>query len=167
MKLLKSLLIAMLVILVLLQFYRPPLNESGPQAFAEFEIETQPSDEVKAILRKACYDCHSNHTRYPWYNNVAPVSYWLDLHIDEGKEHLNFSDWSSFKAKKKDHKLEEIVQEVKKGKMPLKEYTWTHGDARLSDQERQALIHWAEGLRPKYSRIPSPEKERRQQLSRR
>lgn len=165
MKLAKNLLFASLVVLLLLQLYRPSRNEAGPQAYIAFEEETEPQEGVQETLRSACYDCHSNHTRYPWYSNVAPVSYWLALHIDEGKEHLNFSEWASYSAKKKDHKLEEIAEEVKEAKMPLKEYTWTHYDARLTDEQKEALVEWAEGLRSRYSRVPRQEGERHRQLS--
>jgi len=154
MKLAKNLLFAALIVFVLMQFYRPPLNESGPQAYAVFEEETRPDQEIRTLLESACYDCHSDHTRYPWYNQVAPVS-----------EHLNFSDWESYSPKKKDHKLEEIAEEVKGSEMPLKEYTWTHEAARLTPEQRKLLIEWAEELRTRYSRVPPQERARQRQLS--
>ncbi|WP_318344332.1 heme-binding domain-containing protein [Flagellimonas baculiformis] len=150
MKIVKKIALVLLVVLVGMQFYRPEKNQVEGDYVVAFEAETQPSAEVKEILRSACYDCHSDHTEYPWYNNVAPISYWLADHIKEGKEHLNFSDWENYTAKKKDHKLEEVVEEVKKGSMPLKEYTWTHGDARLTQEQIIALVTWADGARAKY-----------------
>lgn len=150
MKIVKKIALVLLVVLVGMQFYRPEKNQVEGDYVVAFEAETQPSAEVKEILRSACYDCHSDHTQYPWYNNVAPISYWLADHIKEGKEHLNFSDWENYTAKKKDHKLEEVVEEVKKGGMPLKEYTWTHGDARLTQEQIIALVTWADGARAKY-----------------
>lgn len=165
MKLAKNLLFAALIVFVLMQFYRPPLNESGPEAYAVFEEETQPNQEIRTLLESACYDCHSDHTRYPWYNQIAPVSYWLAQHVDEGKEHLNFSDWESYSPKKKDHKLEEIAEEVKGSEMPLREYTWTHEQARLTPEQRKLLVEWAEELRTRYSRVPPQDRVRQRQLS--
>lgn len=150
MKIVKKIAIALLVIFVGMQFYRPEKNQAEGDYVAAFETETQPNTEVKEILQSACYDCHSANTEYPWYNNIAPVSYWLAGHVKEGKEHLNFSDWENYTDKKKDHKLEEVVEEVKKGEMPLKEYTWTHGDARLTESQVSALVSWADGARAKY-----------------
>lgn len=150
MKIVKKIAIALLVVLVGMQFFRPEKNQAEGDYVAAFVAETQPSPEVQGILKSACYDCHSANTNYPWYSNVAPISYWLADHIEEGKEHLDFSDWANYTAKKKDHKLEELVEEVKEGKMPLNEYTWTHADARLTQEQITALLTWAEEARKKY-----------------
>ncbi|WP_127137844.1 heme-binding domain-containing protein [Flagellimonas oceanensis] len=150
MKIVKKIAIALLVILIAMQFYRPEKNIAEGDYVAAFEAETQPSPEVKQILKTACYDCHSANTEYPWYNNIAPVSYWLADHIEDGKGHLNFSDWENYDMEKKDHKLEEVVEEVKRGSMPLNEYTWTHGDAKLSEEQIRALVAWADGARANY-----------------
>lgn len=150
MKIVKKIAIVLLVILIGMQFYRPDKNVAKGDYVTAFEEETQPSPDVKEILKTACYDCHSANTEYPWYNNIAPVSYWLADHIEEGKEHLNFSDWENYDAKKKDHKLEEVIEEVKEGKMPLNEYTWTHADAKLSDEQISALLAWADEARANY-----------------
>lgn len=150
MKIAKKIALALLVVLVGMQFYRPEKNVAAGDYVAAFETETNPSPELKAILNTACYDCHSDNTEYPWYNNIAPVSYWLADHIEDGKKHLNFSDWQNYDAKKKDHKLEELIEEVKEGEMPLKEYTWTHGDAKLTQEQISALVAWADGVRVNY-----------------
>ncbi|MEO2051069.1 MAG: heme-binding domain-containing protein [Allomuricauda sp.] len=150
MKIVKKIAIALLVVLVGMQFFRPEKNQAEGDYVAAFVAETQPSPEVQGILKSACYDCHSANTNYPWYSNVAPISYWLADHIEEGKEHLDFSDWANYTAKKKDHKLEELVEEVKEGEMPLNEYTWTHADARLTQEQITALLTWAEETRKKY-----------------
>ena len=150
MKIIKKIAIALLVIFVGMQFFRPEKNQAEGDYVAAFIEETQPSPEVKGILKTACFDCHSANTEYPWYNNVAPVSYWLAEHIEDGKKHLDFSDWENYTDKKKDHKLEEVVEEVKKGGMPLNEYTWTHADARLTQEQIIALVEWAEKAREKY-----------------
>ncbi len=150
MKIVKKIAIALLVVLVGMQFFRPDKNQAEGDYVAAFVAETQPSPEVQGILKSACYDCHSANTNYPWYSNVAPISYWLADHIEEGKEHLDFSDWANYTDKKKDHKLEELVEEVKEGEMPLNEYTWTHADARLTQEQITALLTWAEETRKKY-----------------
>lgn len=150
MKIAKKIALALLVVLVGMQFYRPEKNVAASDYVAAFETETNPSPEVKAILNTACYDCHSDNTEYPWYNNIAPVSYWLADHIEDGKKHLNFSDWQNYDTKKKDHKLEELIEEVKEGEMPLKEYTWTHGDAKLTQEQISTLVAWADGVRANY-----------------
>ncbi|WP_109438263.1 heme-binding domain-containing protein [Aquimarina sp. AU119] len=139
-----------LLALVIMQFIRPDKNESDyATAVAFFEKETQPNEEVKSILRNNCYDCHSNHTKYPWYAEIAPVSYWLSDHIDEGKEHFDVSGWEQYSNKKKDHKLEELVEEVEEGEMPLSSYTWLHGN--INDQEKEILINWVNTLRTQYT----------------
>ncbi|MBW8199310.1 heme-binding domain-containing protein [Flagellimonas abyssi] len=150
MKIVKKIAIVLLIVLIGMQFYRPEKNKAKGDYVAVFETETQPSAEVKQILKTACYDCHSANTEYPWYNNIAPVSYWLADHVEDGKRHLNFSDWANYDSKKKDHKLEEVIEEVKEGKMPLNEYTWTHADANLSEDQISALLAWANKARANY-----------------
>jgi len=114
-KFLKYFFILALIALVVIQFIRPEKNLGGYESVAFFESETKPSQEVRGILKNNCYDCHSNHTNYPWYAEIAPASFWLADHVKDGKKHFNVSDWESYSAKKKDHKLEELFEEVEKG----------------------------------------------------
>jgi hypothetical protein len=102
---------------------------------------------VHAILEKACNDCHSNNTRYPWYAELQPVSWWLSNHVEEGKSELNFSEIGSYAIGKQYHKFEEAIDQVKEGEMPLSSYTILHSDARLSDEEKKALIDWFDAVR--------------------
>ncbi|MDO6492136.1 MULTISPECIES: heme-binding domain-containing protein [unclassified Cellulophaga] len=150
MKLLKKIILALLVILIAMQFYRPEKNSSETDLKTAFLTETNPSKEVQKILATSCYDCHSNTTAYPWYNNIAPVSYWLSDHVKDGKKHLNFSEWENYSIKKKDHKLDEVLETVESGEMPLKEYTWTHTEANLTEAQKQALINWVKNTRALY-----------------
>ena len=150
MKIAKKIGIVLLVVLVGMQFYRPEKNLAEGDFVSAFVAETKPSTEVHKILKTTCYDCHSDHTVYPWYNNIAPISYWLDHHIQEGKEHLDFSDWENYSVKKKDHKLEELIEEVEEDEMPLKEYTWTHKEARLTADQKKLLMDWAKEVRSNY-----------------
>lgn len=148
---------ALLIVFIGMQFIRPEKNEATGDHMAAFLQETNPPEDVRGILKTACYDCHSNQTEYPWYNAVAPVSYWLADHVKDGKRHLNFSAWTTYDAKKKEHKLEEVVETVKEGEMPLKEYTWTHEGARLTREQREAVAAWAQQSRSLYEPAASQE----------
>lgn len=130
-----------------MQFFRiDKTNPPAEPASDMIAVENVPED-IQVILKNACYDCHSHETEYPWYSNVAPVSWWLKDHIDEGREHLNFSEWASYDAERKAHKLEELAEEVEEKEMPLESYTWAHSESKLSDEERQALVDWANSKR--------------------
>lgn len=148
MKIVKKILIALLLVLVALQFYRPEKNNASYRDVAAFVADTQPNQEITAILQNKCYDCHSNKTVYPWYAEVAPISIWLADHIEEGNEHFNVSQWDSYDDKKKDHKLDELIEEVEEGEMPLDSYTWLHGG--ITETEKEALMAWAAKAREKY-----------------
>jgi hypothetical protein len=143
MKILKKIALALLVVLIGMQFYRPEKNMDSSNHLQVFLTETNPPEEVQIVLKQACYDCHTNNTVYPWYNNIAPVSYWLTDHIDHGKGEMNLSDWANYSIEKKAHKLEEVAEVLEENEMPLKEYTWTHEEARLTDAQREAVIEWA------------------------
>lgn len=138
----KKILFVLLAIIVIMQFFRIDMENPAVVAENDFIAVTEPDEEVEAILRNACYDCHSNETVYPWYANVAPVSWWLKNHIDEGRGELNFSEWGTYKERRAHHKLEESIELVEKGKMPLSSYTWTHGDAVLSADQQELLIEF-------------------------
>ena len=94
------------------------------------------------ILQTSCFDCHSNYTNYPWYTNIQPIGWWLNHHVDEGKEELNFSEFESYSLKRKLHKLEEIKEMVEEGEMPLSSYTLIHGDTKLSPEQKEILYTW-------------------------
>ncbi|MEZ4888047.1 MAG: heme-binding domain-containing protein [Chitinophagales bacterium] len=134
--------LAVLVLLVVIQFipmdkvYEEP-NQNDLMASVEVPIE------VGEILKKACYDCHSNQSVYPWYTNVQPLGFWINGHIKEGKKHLNFSDWGTYNAKKQAHKLEEVCDEIEEVKMPLKSYTWVHEGTRLTSEQVELICKWA------------------------
>lgn len=140
-----------LITLVAIQFVRPERNTGGSESLKPFLAETKPSKQVEAILKTACYDCHSNQTHYPWYAEVAPVSFWLNDHIEEGRGHLNFASWDRYSTKRKDHKLEEVVEMVENGEMPLESYTFIHKEADLTPAETTALLDWAKAARLSYS----------------
>ncbi len=150
MKILKKIGWFLLLVLLISQFFGPDKNEGDLTTLEPFISETKPPEAVHKILKETCFDCHSNVTRYPWYNKITPVNYWLAHHIDEGKEELNFSEWSSYSVKKKEHKMEEVYEEVEKKKMPLKSYTWTHAEAKLTDDQIKAVVDWAKPIQANY-----------------
>jgi hypothetical protein len=99
--------------------------------------------QVRDLVDRACADCHSHSTTWPWYSRVAPVSLFLAHHVEEGREHLNLSTWGELPADRKDHALEEMVEVLEEGEMPLRSYTLAHAEARLTDEDRQVLMDWA------------------------
>ena len=139
----KKLLIIFLVLFLAIQLFRPSLNRgnaAGPNDITQAMAVPAP---VRTILEKSCYDCHSNHTEYPWYDRIAPVSWWVANHIKEGKLELNFTEFGTYTPKKQAKKLEEIAETVESGEMPLKSYLITHGDARLTEAQKKTLVDWA------------------------
>jgi hypothetical protein len=143
---LKKIAYFLLAALVVIQFFRPTRNEAtGPQPNAIANKYAVPEN-VKDVLQRSCADCHSNNTVYPWYANVQPVAWWLNHHVEEGKGELNLDEFLTYSPKKAHHKLEEVIDMVKKGEMPLGSYTWIHRDAILSPAQKEALTTWADGL---------------------
>lgn len=148
-KILKKVLLVLLLALVVIQFFRPAKNiAAGPEAYAKdiTTAHTVPAN-VQLILQKACYDCHSNNTEYPWYSNIQPVAWWLGDHVKEGKKELNFSEFAGYSIRRKYRKLEEINKEVKEGEMPLSSYTLIHTNAKLSEADKLAIANWTTALR--------------------
>ncbi len=143
----KRFFLLLLLALVVSQFLRPNKNEASYETITSFETATVVPDNVRTILQNNCYDCHSNSTRYPWYMEVSPVSHWMAYHINEGKEHFNVSDWDSYTTDQKEHKLEELIEEIEKKAMPLKPYTLVHDE--LSNQDADILTTWAKEVRDK------------------
>jgi len=109
----------------------------------ESDVEAPPK--VREILRRACYDCHSNETKWPWYAYVAPVSWLVADHVEEGRGDLNFSRWPKFDFRKQDDIFEDIRKQIGKDRMPLRSYRILHAEARLGDQDRRTLLRWAGG----------------------
>ena len=149
-KIIKGILLLALAAFVVMQFIRPDKNESGYDTVKNFESETGVTNQLAVMLKTKCYDCHSSQTEYPWYAEIAPASYWLRDHINNGKKHFNVSAWESYSAKKKDHKLDELIEMVEEGEMPLDSYTWLHDD--ITTEEKEMLINWAQVTRIRYQK---------------
>ena len=147
----KKIILVIIVIIVIAQFFGPEKNQGDLSSINPFLEETNPPENVKAILKESCYDCHTDHTRYPWYNNITPVNYWLAIHVEDGKKHLNFSNWENMPVKRKDHKFEELIEMVEDKEMPLNSYTWIHTEAKLSDEQIKEVVGWAKKVRENYS----------------
>lgn len=139
----KKILLVLLYALIIIQFIHPKKNRSaGPQPNYIGTSFPVPAD-VRSIMTKACNDCHSNNTRYPWYTKLQPLHWWMDKHIRNGKKEINFDEYTNKSLRYQYHKMEETIEMVKEGKMPLDSYTWTHKDARLTADEKAKITAWA------------------------
>lgn len=138
----KKILWGVLALLVIIQFFR--IDKSNPESdpAMDFIAMTNPPAEVAGMIKASCYDCHSNQSVYPWYTNVAPVSWWIKKHINDGRKHLNFSEWGNYEERRRNHKLEEFYGEVDHREMPLKSYLIIHSEARLSDEQVKKMTDW-------------------------
>lgn len=136
--------ILVFAVMQLFTIEKVPYEEPNKNDFIAIE---RPDEKVEIILKTICYDCHSNQVNYPWYSNVAPVSWWLNDHIEEGREHLNFSEWGTYKKDKKAHKAEEAWEEVEEKEMPLTSYTFIHRDAKLSKDQRELLVNYFKSIK--------------------
>ncbi|MBS1620084.1 MAG: heme-binding domain-containing protein [Bacteroidetes bacterium] len=150
----KKILIVLLIAFIAIQFFHPAKNKADGEQPNHIGNVFAMSEDVKSILSKACYDCHSNNTRYPWYSNVQPVDWFLNKHIKKGKSEINFDEFTNRSLRFQYHKMEEIEEQIKEGKMPLNSYTWLHKDAKLTDAEKNTLIAWSQAnmdsLKAKY-----------------
>ena len=143
----RRILLAVVAMLVVSQFI-PVARTNPPVDAAQTMSETIPVPSgIASILGRSCQDCHSSQTVWPWYSQVAPVSWFLVHHVNEGRGELNVSQWGRYTARRKDRKLKEICEQVTRGKMPLETYTLLHPQARLSDLDRKALCDWSETAR--------------------
>jgi hypothetical protein len=135
----------LLVALVAIQFIQPKKNLGEVTSDHLFNQEKVPV-EVQTILKNSCFDCHSNHTNYLWYHQIAPVSWLVSSDIKDGKKEVNFSEWGQIDVVDKIGDLDDICKEVKKGDMPIKSYTIMHKNARLSKAQVDTLCAWSEKL---------------------
>ena len=139
-------LLGVVVVLVVGQFIRP--NRINPPIVAENEIqahlETGPA--VDAIFSRSCNDCHSNKTVWPWYTNIAPVSWLVAWDVARGRRELNFSEWGAYSAKRIAKKLEETCKELTEGEMPPGIYTLPHPNAKLSAADVETVCRWTKSV---------------------
>jgi hypothetical protein len=143
MSLFKKILVAIVVILLAIQFIRPDRNIDSQASSSDISGVVNVPDTVKVILQNACYDCHSNNTRYPWYVNIQPAGWWMAGHISVAKNDLNFSEFGGYEQRKQISKLDGVAAVVEEDIMPLRSYKMMHKSARLSTNEKDLLIDWA------------------------
>lgn len=141
-KALKIVLLILAIAFIAIQFFQ--IDKTNPEIVQAETIDaiTSIPPDIKIILGKACNDCHTNNTRYPWYSYVQPNGWFLRSHVDDGRRHLNFSTFATYDQRKRDKKLEEICEQVESAEMPLPSYLWIHRDAVLTDTEKKTLCDW-------------------------
>lgn len=135
-------LLAILILLLAIQFMRPEPNKSKAIQYSDMMVRYNVPANVADVLKTSCYDCHSNNTRYPWYINIQPVGWLLAKHVRDGKDELNFNEFTSYSPRKQWSKLKSIRNSIKDGSMPLSSYTLLHADAKLSEESKALLIQW-------------------------
>jgi hypothetical protein len=142
---LKKISIAVVILLIGIQFIPYEKNSSNDLTYDISKSYNMP-DHIQTIFTNACNDFHSNNTAYPWYSNIEPIGFWLNDHVVDGKRHLNFSEFTKLPLAVQNHKLEETVEMVEKGEMPLADYTYLglHAAANLTQAQRQEIIDWAD-----------------------
>ncbi|MFN6038112.1 MAG: heme-binding domain-containing protein [Bacteroidota bacterium] len=143
-KILKPILIILLIGLFIIQFFPTEKNTGVRYGANDYTNAIEVPADVKNLIENACMDCHSNHTNNVWYQNIQPIGWWMNNHVNEGKEELNFSEFNTYKIKRKAHKLEEIAEQIEKGEMPPGYYTIMHSSAKLNENQMKTLINWAE-----------------------
>lgn len=141
-KLLKITAICLVAAFLLIQFFRPDFTNPPVNQAETLEAATAVPENVREILKRSCYDCHSNETIYPWYSKIQPSAWFLDGHIHDGRSELNFSAWNTYDTRRKRRKLDEICEETKSAAMPLPSYLWVHWGAQVSEEEIKILCEW-------------------------
>lgn len=137
MKRVRVVLLVVVIVVVGIQFV--PVDRSNPPVQA---VVAAPP-EVYEVLERACFNCHSNQTEWPWYSHVAPVSWFVVGHVHEAREHVNFTEWNTLSPGDQADKIRECWEEVEEGGMPLASYRLMHPEARLSDADKGLIRDWA------------------------
>lgn len=151
-KITKIVIIALVILFVGIQLKRPARTNPASDESQSIEAHTQITPQVKDILDRSCRDCHSNRTEWPWYTNVAPVSWWITDHVAQGRKDLNLSEWGKLDRDRQDKKLRQICDEVEDGAMPLSSYLPMHPKAKLSEQDKKMLCDWITAERERLAR---------------
>ena len=142
-KIIRNVLIGVVAVFVLIQLVPYGRNHDNPPVVSEPNWD---SPQTRELAARACFDCHSNESKWPWYSNVAPVSWFVYHHVEDGREHLNFSDWENSSGhghgdEGEEDLGEEISEVIKEGEMPLPSYLPLHPEAQLSDAETEQLLN--------------------------
>lgn len=142
----KKVFLGIVVVFILVQMIRPNKNDSRND-INHISTVIEVPDEVKEILITSCNDCHSNFTVYPWYNEIAPISWYLDSHVNDGKKHLNFSEWTVYNKNQQNHILKDLEEVLETHEMPLKSYLWIHKESELTNDEYKVLMAWVKSIK--------------------
>ena len=137
-----KLLIALFIVSIAIQFIQPVRNINRQALSGDISKLYVLPDQVSAIFKNSCYDCHSNSTRYPWYSFIQPGAWIMASHIRKGKAKLNFSEFGALSNRKQRSKLQEMANSIKDETMPLWSYTLIHQNAKLSPDEKTLLLNW-------------------------
>jgi len=140
----KLALLLLIVVLIVIQFFQPEKNSGSITQESDLIVVASVPDSLAEILITSCYDCHSNHTEYPWYSRISPVSWWLFKHVRNGKEDLNLSKFGNLSKAEKISALSDLYDALESGTMPLQSYLLVHREARMSQEEVDALMDWAD-----------------------
>jgi len=141
----KRILLIVLAIGVVAQFFQPDRSVPPIVMANDMLVMTQAPDEIRTLVQGACYDCHSDQSTYPWYASITPINFWLQDHINEGREKMNFSRWNEPSSQEAAYECAEVVQE---GEMPPGNYAFIHGHAQLTDAQREQLVTWFSATMP-------------------
>jgi ribosomal protein S20 len=141
----KKIVLSGIVLFLLMQLYQPVRNvDYGKVSPLSFSKTFLVPVKVQTILQTSCFDCHSNNSNYPWYSNIQPVRAFMDSHIKEGKENLNFSEFGTYSTRKQQSKLDRMIKQIKSDEMPLASYTIIHRNAALNKKSKVVLLQWIE-----------------------
>jgi hypothetical protein len=150
------------ILLLAIQAIRPARTNPPTDPAKTLEATAHPPNELAALIDQACGDCHSNRTRWPWYTNVAPVSWWIVDHVNEGRRRASFSEWGDYDPARQRKELDETCRRVERGNMPLRSYLLVHRDAALSESDRRAICAWTRRAISTFPPSPSPDAHDRQ-----
>ncbi len=143
----RKIFLGILVVFIVIQFIQPCRNNNGQVLPTDISKLYQFPDSVQAVLKTACYDCHSNQTYYPWYVTIQPVGWVMDKHIKQGKAQLNFSEFGTYSERRQLSKLKAIENSLRDGTMPLSSYTLIHKNARLTQGDKALIMDWVRKTR--------------------
>lgn len=153
-RVLKWLFLILVVLLVAAQFVRPAKTNPAADPSLSIESHVQVTAAVASIFDRSCNDCHSNKTRWPWYSNVAPVSWFVIDHVNEGRGDMNLSEWGKLDRNRQRHRLEDMCEMVESGEMPLSSYTPLHPGSKLTQADVKELCDWSSSERQRLSSLP-------------
>lgn len=142
----KKIVVGLFMILIGIQFIRPDPNNDDRVMATDFIKTYEVPTQIGSVLRKSCYDCHSNNTEYPWYSYIQPMGWLLNKHIREGKKKLNFSEFGTYSQRKRISKLKSMKNQIEQNKMPLPSYSMVHKKALLASEEKNLIITYINNL---------------------